>query len=435
MPPVSFASLGLHPDLLKGIHDLGFTRPTPIQQDAIPPALAGRDLLACAMTGSGKTAAFALPVLHRLMERPRGTTRALILTPTRELAAQIDQHIHELAAHTALTAAPVFGGVDMIAQGHALSIGVDIVTATPGRLIDHFRFPHGKLAGVEILVLDEADRMLDMGFLPDIERILRHLPPRKQTLFFSATLPPPIVALSQEMLKDPFAINLQRQSAPAVGITQTAYPVPQALKTSLLLALLRGGDLKYVLVFTRTKIGASRLADQLTREGIYCESIHGDRDQEQRMAALASFRSGRCRVLVATDVAARGIDVEAIGHVVNFDVPQEPDDYIHRVGRTARAGTTGEALTFVSPDEEEELTRIEMAIKKSLPRVTLPGFDYTARSGRGHSGRDRGRPRGPARPAEPYTPPPPPPSAPPTSIWAGTHSGSSHRSRGGRRRR
>ncbi len=376
MAPVTFAAFGLHPDLLRGIHDMGFIRPTPIQQDAIPPAVAGRDLLACAMTGSGKTAAFGLPVLHHLIGRPRGTTRALVLTPTRELAAQTDQNLRDLAVHTPLSTAAVFGGVDMISQGDALSRGVDVVIATPGRLIDHFRFPHGRLAGLEILVLDEADRMLDMGFLPDIERILRHLPPRKQTLFFSATLPPPIVELSKEMLRDPVAINIQRQSAPAVGITQTVYPVPRDLKASLLLALLRRGDLKYVLVFTRTKIGASRLAEQLSRQGIRCESIHGDRDQEQRMAALASFKSGRCPVMVATDVAARGIDVEAIGHVVNFDVPRAADDYIHRVGRTARAGTVGEAITFVAPEEEEDLTRIEIALGKTLPRVTVPGFGY-----------------------------------------------------------
>ncbi len=427
---MTFAAFGLHPDLLKGIHDMGFTRPTPIQQDAIPPALAGRDLLACAMTGSGKSAAFLLPVLHQLMDRPRGTTRALILTPTRELAAQIDQHMHDLAVHTPLTGAPVFGGVEMIAQGHAFSIGVDVLTATPGRLIDHFRFPHGKLSGLEILVLDEADRMLDMGFLPDIERILRHLPPRKQTLFFSATLPPPIVELSKEMLRDPVAINLQRQSAPAAGITQTVYPVPRDLKPSLLLSLLRRGDLKYVLVFTRTKIGASRLAEQLSRQGVPCESIHGDRTQEERMAALAGFKSGRCRVMVATDVAARGIDVEALGHVVNFDVPRATDDYIHRVGRTARAGTVGEAITFVSPEEEEDLRQIEIALNKTLPRVTVEGFDYARRGS--HPMRERGgRPQAPSRHEAPSAPPAFP--APSAGVWSGTSPAGSHRPR--RRRR
>ena len=269
--------------------------------------------------------------------------------------------------------AAVFGGADMMPQADAFLKGVDVITATPGRLMDHFRFPHGRLAGLEVLVLDEADRMLDMGFLPDIERILRHLPPRKQTLFFSATLPPSIVSLSGEMLKDPVAINIQRQSAPAVGITQTVYSVPRERKTSLLVQLLRRGGVDYVLIFTRTKIGASRLADRLSREGIRCESIHGDRDQEQRMAALASFKSGRCRVLVATDVASRGIDVEAIGHVVNFDVPRAADDYVHRVGRTARAGALGEAITFVSPEEEEDMARIEKALGKPLPRLSVPG--------------------------------------------------------------
>ena len=377
---MSFSDFGLHPDLLRGIHDLGFTRPTPIQQDAIPPAMIGRDLLACAMTGSGKTAAFGLPVLHHLIDRPRGTTRALILTPTRELAAQTDQSLRLLAVHTPITTAAIFGGVEMISQGSALSRGVDVVTATPGRLIDHFRFPHGRLAGLEYLVIDEADRMLDMGFLPDIERILRHLPPPKQTLFFSATLPPPIVALTREMLKDPVAINLQRQSAPAVGITQTVYAVSREQKASLLVQLLRRGGVDYVLIFTRTKIGASRLAERLSREGIRCESIHGDRDQEQRMAALASFKSGRRRVLVATDVAARGIDVEAIGHVVNFDVPRAAHDYVHRVGRTARAGVVGEAITFVSPEEEEDMARIEKALGTPLPRLSVQG----RRHGGGH---------------------------------------------------
>ena len=438
MPSVPFAAFGLHPDLLRGIREMGFTRPTPIQQDAIPPALAGRDLLACAMTGSGKTAAFVLPILHQLMGRPRGTTRALVLTPTRELAAQIDQHLHLLAVHTPLTGAAVFGGVDMIAQGHAFSVGVDVLTATPGRLMDHFRFPHGKLAGLEILVLDEADRMLDMGFLPDIERILRHLPPRKQTLFFSATLPPPIVELSKEMLRDPVAINIQRQSEPAVGITQAAYPVPQDLKASLLLTLLKRGDLKYALVFTRTKLRASRLAAQLSQHGVHCESIHGDRDQEQRMAALASFKSGRCRVLVATDIAARGIDVEAVGHVVNFDVPHVADDYIHRVGRTARAGAVGEAFTFVAPDEEEDLAQIERALKKTLPRVTVPGFDYGRRSPHrpGIPMRERGRPREPSGQVGPAGPPAVSPGVPPASpgIWHGTRSGGSGRPRGRRRR-
>ncbi len=357
---------------------MGFSRPTPIQKDTIPPAMEGRDVLACAMTGSGKTAAFVLPILHRLMGKKRGVTRALIVTPTRELAAQIDEHANALAVHTPLRAASVFGGVGMGPQEHAFRTGVDVLVATPGRLLDHFRFPYAKLEGLEILVLDEADRMLDMGFLPDIRRILKHLPGKRQTLFFSATMPPPIQALTRELLKQPFAANLGRAAAPAVGITQAVYPVPQNLKAPLLLELVQRGDIKNVLAFTRTKHRANRLAETLTRRGVPCERIHGNRSQAQRTAALAGFKAGRFRVLVATDIAARGIDVEALSHVINFDVPNVPDDYIHRVGRTARAEMTGDAFTFVSPEEEADLRAIERAIGKRLPRVTVPGFDYRA---------------------------------------------------------
>jgi ATP-dependent RNA helicase RhlE len=375
---MAFSSFGLHPDLLRGVKELGFTRPTPIQNDAIPPAMQGRDVLACAMTGSGKTAAFLLPILHRLMAKPRRTTRALVLTPTRELAAQIEEHLSQLAVHTPLTGAAVFGGVGMGPQEHAFRSGVDVVVATPGRLLDHFRFPYAKLAGLEVLVLDEADRMLDMGFLPDIRRVLRHLPQRRQTLFFSATIPPPIAQLSREMLRQPVTVNLERMAAPATGITQAVYPVPQDRKPDLLMALLKRGGLKSVLVFTRTKHRANRLADRLTRSGVACERIHGNRSQAQRTAALAGFKEGRFRLLVATDIAARGIDVEALSHVVNFDVPHVPDDYIHRVGRTARAALTGDAFTFVAPDEEADLRAIERAIGTRLPRITLPDFDYRA---------------------------------------------------------
>src|SRR6266404_4402196 len=377
--PMPFSSFGLHPDLLRGIKEMGFTRPTPIQQDAIPPGLQGRDVLACAMTGSGKTAAFLLPILHRLMPKRRGVTRALILTPTRELAAQIEEHLTALAVHTPLSAAAVFGGVGMGPQEHAFRRGVDIIVATPGRLLDHFRFPYAKLDGLEILVLDEADRMLDMGFLPDIRRILKHLPAKRQTLFFSATMPPPIMNLTRELLKQPFTVNLERASTPAVGITQAVYPVPQNLKAPLLVELVKRGDIKNVLAFTRTKHRANRLAETLTKRGVPCERIHGNRSQAQRTAALAGFKAGRFRVLVATDIAARGIDVEALSHVINFDVPNVPDDYIHRVGRTARAELTGDAFTFVAPEEEGELRAIERAIGERLPRVTLPGFDYTKR--------------------------------------------------------
>jgi ATP-dependent RNA helicase RhlE len=373
-----FSTLKLHPNLLKGLKDLGFPRPTPIQAEAIPPALEGRDVLACAMTGSGKTAAFLLPILHRLIDRPRGTTRALVLTPTRELAAQILEDLNDLAVHTPITGAAVFGGVGMGPQEHAFRSGVDVLVATPGRLLDHFRAPYAKLAGLEHLVLDEADRMLDMGFLPDVRRVLRHLPARRQTLFFCATMPAPIAALTREMLKDPATINLQRQSAPAVGITQAIYPVPQELKSALLVTLLKQGQMKDALVFTRTKHRADRLMKYLVRHGIKAERIHGNRSQPQRTEALAGFKSGKYKVLVATDIAARGIDVEALGHVVNFDVPAESDAYIHRVGRTARAELTGDAFTFVSPQEEGELKGIERAVGRRLPRVIVPDFNYSA---------------------------------------------------------
>jgi ATP-dependent RNA helicase RhlE len=371
--------LGLHPDLLRGIRELGFIRPTPIQLEAIPPALQGRDLLACAQTGSGKTAAFLLPILHRLIGRPRRTTRVLVLTPTRELAAQILEDFNALAVHTSLTGAAVFGGVSMGPQEHAFRSGVDVIVATPGRLLDHARAPYARLDGLEYLVLDEADRMLDMGFLPDIRRILRHIPSHRQTLFFSATMPAPIAALASEMLKKPVTISLQRTAAPAVGITQAAYPVSEDLKAPLLLALFRRDILSQALVFTRTKHRANRLAAYLAEQGVKAERIHGNRSQSQRTQALAAFKSGRNPVLVATDIAARGIDVEALSHVVNFDVPAAPDDYIHRVGRTGRADMTGEAFTFVAPQEESDWRAIERAIGRSLPRVTLPDFDYQSR--------------------------------------------------------
>jgi ATP-dependent RNA helicase RhlE len=376
---VPFSGLGLDPALVRATRELGFTRPTPVQKDAIPPGLAGRDVLACAMTGSGKTAAFLLPIMQRLLAKRRGVTRVLILTPTRELAAQIDAHFGELAVHTPLTGAAIFGGVGMAPQEHAFRSGVDVIVATPGRLLDHFRQPYAKLAHLEALVLDEADRMLDMGFLPDIRRVLRHLPPRRQTLFFSATMPPPIVALTREMLHDPVTVNLERKAAPAVGITHAVYPVPQELKSGLLLALLQRNDVPHALVFTRTKHRANRLAQFLDRHRVPCERIHGNRSQAQRTSALEGFKAGRFRVLVATDIAARGIDVEALSHVINFDVPNVPDDYIHRVGRTARAELTGDAFTFVAPDEEGDLRAIERAIGKRLPRITLPGFDYAKR--------------------------------------------------------
>jgi ATP-dependent RNA helicase RhlE len=376
---MSFNTFDLHPDLLRGVAALGFETPTPIQRDAIPPVHAGRDVLACAMTGSGKTAAFLLPILHRLLGRPRGTTRVLVLAPTRELAAQIDEHRQELGRHTRLTGAAVFGGVGYGPQEQALRRGVDVLVATPGRLLDHFGQPYARLAGLEVLVIDEADRMLDMGFLPDIRRVLQHLPARRQTLFFSATMPPPIVALAREILRDPVTIAVERPPAPATGITHTAYPVASELKSRLLLSLLAQPGTRSVLAFTRTKHRANRLTEFLGRHGIRVERIHGNRSQTQRTQALAGFKSGFYQVLVATDIAARGIDIDALSHVVNFDVPPLPEDYIHRVGRTARAEARGDALTLVAPNEEGDLRTIERAIGTRITRAKLPDFDYGQR--------------------------------------------------------
>jgi len=332
------------------------------------------------MTGSGKTAAFLLPILHHLIGKPRGKTRALVVTPTRELAAQILTALDSMAVHTPITAAAIYGGVGMAPQEHAMRAGVDVLIATPGRLLDHLSAPYASLKNIEFLVLDEADRMLDMGFLPDIKRILKLVPAKRQTLLFSATMPPPIAALTREMLHNPLMIDLGRRSLPAVGITQAVYPVKQDLKKDLLLALLNRGEMSQALVFTRTKHRANRLAEQLVKRGIKAERIHGKRSQGQRTAALAGFKNGQYKVLVATDIAARGIDIEMLGHVVNFDVPQAPDDYIHRVGRTARAGEVGEAFTFVAPDEQNDLRAIEKAIGKRLPQITIPDFDYNARA-------------------------------------------------------
>jgi ATP-dependent RNA helicase RhlE len=376
---LSFANLELEAPLLRNVERMGFAQPTPIQQAAIPPALAGRDILACAMTGSGKTAAFALPIAQRLVGKAHGKTRALVLTPTRELAAQIHQHLMELAGQTRLSAAAIFGGVGMHAQETAFRRGVDVIVATPGRLLDHLRNPYASLRSVEILVLDEADRMLDMGFLPDVRRILRHVPAQRQTLFFSATLPPAIVALSREMLKDPVSIESERRSQPAPTVTQKAYPVAGELKSALLAELVKRGEIRSVIAFTRTKHRANRLADFLLRNGVTAERIHGNRSQQQRTDTLRRFKEGKFPVLVATDIAARGIDIEALSHVVNFDVPMSPEDYVHRVGRTGRAEASGDAYLFVSPAEEPQMRQIERAIGSRVPRVTLPGFDYTSR--------------------------------------------------------
>jgi ATP-dependent RNA helicase RhlE len=377
---MSFASFNLHPDLQRGLDALGFTTPTPIQKDAIPPACQGRDVLACAMTGSGKTAAFLLPLLQRLIGRPRGLTRALILAPTRELVAQIDEHRRPLARFTGTGGAAVFGGVPMGPQEAAFRRGVEILVATPGRLLDHLQYSYARLAGLEVFVLDEVDRMLDMGFLPDIRRILKCLPTApRQTLLFSATLPPAIITLARDLLHDPVTIDIERPATPAVGVRHAAYPVAPELKLPLLLALLRQPGVRSMLVFTRTKHRANRLADALARRGVATARIHGNRSQRQRTQALAAFKAGTVRVLVATDIAARGIDVTGLTHVVNFDVPTLPEDYIHRVGRTARMDAEGDAVTLVSPAEDPGFRVVERAVGARIQRVTLPDFDYTPR--------------------------------------------------------
>jgi len=376
---MSFSKLGLHPSLLRCIDSRGFTTPTSIQKDAITPALEGRDVLGAAATGSGKTAAFLLPILHHLLERPRRGTRALILAPTRELASQILEEAQIFSRGTNIRAAVVVGGVGMRPQEQALRAGTDIIVATPGRLLDHLRSSYARLDGVEHLVLDEADRMLDMGFLPDVRRILSRVPNGRQTLFFSATVPPEISRLAGEMLKDPVRIGAERKAAPAASVTQHVYPVASTRKSSLLVALLQQNVVGGALAFTRTKHRADRLAHFLCQSGIRADRIHGNRSMNQRTAALADFKSGKLRVLVATDIAARGIDVTALGHVVNFDLPGRPEDYIHRVGRTGRASETGDAFTFVAPEDESDLRQIERALGGGpIVRRKLEGFDYTA---------------------------------------------------------
>ena len=369
---MSFTDLNLHPNLVRAATGLGYTAPTPIQHRAIPAARDGRDVLACAATGSGKTAAFKLPILHRLAARKRGV-RALILAPPRELAAQIDEQRVALGRHTDLTGAAVFGGVGMGPQETAFRRGVDIIVATPGRLLDHLGRGYVNFDGVEIVVLDEADRMLDMGFLPDVRRIFATLPKRpRQTLLFSATMPAEIVQLAAVLLRDPVRVDVERPPAPAAGVRHGVYSVSRDGKLPLLLDILRQPDVRNVLAFTRTKHRADRLAGALVRSGVSADRIHGNRSQSQRTKALASFKTGSLRVLVATDIAARGIDVAGLSHVVNFDVPNEPDSYIHRVGRTGRVEAVGDAVTFVSPEEESDFRSIERAVRRPIVRLPMP---------------------------------------------------------------
>jgi ATP-dependent RNA helicase RhlE len=414
---MSFRGLGLHPSLVQAVREMRYAEPTPVQAEAIPAILAGRDLIASAQTGTGKTAAFLLPILHQLLHLPQGMTRALVITPTRELAQQIDEVCLGLAYHTPLRVGILVGGAPMGPQEKALRSGVELVVATPGRLLDHMRQNQVRFDHLHTFVLDEADRMLDMGFLPDLKRIIARLPAREQTLLFSATMPPVIVRLAGEILRDPLTIQIGRRSTPAVGITQAAYPVPEHLKTALLRHLLRHEDIPSALVFTRTKQAARRLARTVAADGFSVAELHSNLTQPQRNQALAGFRRGDFQVLVATNIAARGLDVDHITHVISFDVPSVPDDYVHRIGRTGRAEAEGDAFILVAPGEERALAGIERQIGQRLPRVTLPDFDYSSpaperagRSGRRSRGQ-RGRPSDRAAPQrhQPGRRLPPPP--------------------------
>ncbi|MBA3876146.1 MAG: ATP-dependent RNA helicase RhlE [Anaerolinea sp.] len=378
---MTFESLGLSADLVAVVAEEGYTEPTPVQAAAIPHVLAGRDVLAAAQTGTGKTAAFVLPILDRLRSHAntsfspaRHPVRVLILVPTRELAMQVDESVRTYGRTVPLRPTVVFGGVPIEPQTKALRAGVEILVATPGRLLDHVGQKTVNLGQVEILVLDEADRMLDMGFLPDIRRILELLPPRRQNLMFSATFSDDIRRLSGSILRDPATVEVAARNTAAESVRQLVYPVDRDRKEALLAHLVSKYDWRQVLVFTRTKIGASRLATYLDRRGLEAVAIHSDRTQPERTRALEGFKSGEIRVLVATDVAARGLDIEDLPHVVNFELPWEPQDYIHRIGRTGRAGATGDAVSLVSIDEADLLRGVQRLLKKAIPWTVEEGF-------------------------------------------------------------
>jgi len=377
---MSFDSLGLSEPLVRAVNELGYTTPTPIQSQAIPAVLGGGDLLAGAQTGTGKTAGFTLPILQRLSGMPpaasgKRVVRALILTPTRELAAQVEESVRAYGKYLKLKSTVMFGGVGINPQIDALRRGVDIVVATPGRLLDHMQQKTIDLSHLEILVLDEADRMLDMGFIHDIKRVLAKLPPKRQNLLFSATFADEIKALADSLLDSPALIEVARRNTTAETVAQKVYPVDRDRKRELLTHLIRQHNWFQVLVFTRTKHGANRLAEQLTKDGISALAIHGNKSQSARTRALSEFKDGTLQVLVATDIAARGIDIDQLPHVVNFDLPNVPEDYVHRIGRTGRAGATGEAVSLVCVDEHQLLKDIEKLIKRAVPQEVIAGFE------------------------------------------------------------
>jgi superfamily II DNA/RNA helicase len=375
---VNFDNLGLAPELLKALAESGYTTPTPIQLQAIPVALAGGDVMAGAQTGTGKTAAFALPLLQKLLPLASTSTspakhpvRALILTPTRELAIQVEESIKAYAKHTQLRSLVVYGGVDIKTQTPHLKTGVEVLVATPGRLLDHIEQKTLQLNQVQMLVLDEADRMLDMGFMPDLKRILALLPKQRQNLMFSATFSNEIKKLADDFLTKPQLIEVARSNATNDNVTQKVYQVAQSDKEALLVQLLKDADAKQVIIFTKTKLTASRLSRSLTREGISSDAIHGDKNQQERIKALDAFKAGTVMALVATDVAARGLDISELPMVINYDIPSAPEDYVHRIGRTGRAGASGVAISFVSDDEEKYLVEIEKLIKRQIAKEII----------------------------------------------------------------
>ncbi len=404
---MSFTQLNLSTEILRAIADQGYTEPTPIQAQAIPPILEGRDIMGAAQTGTGKTASFTLPMLNRLQpdantsaSPARHPIRALILVPTRELAIQVYDSVKAYGKHLPLRCAAVYGGMDMEPQTRELRAGVEILVATPGRLLDHIQQKNMHLSKVEILVLDEADRMLDMGFLPDIKRILALIPAQRQSLLFSATFSEEIKKLASTLLRDPVLIEVARRNSVTELITHLVHPVARDHKRALLTHLIKSQDLQQILVFVRTKHGASRLAQQLERDGITATAIHGDKTQPQRTEALAQFKQGAVRALVATDVAARGLDIEELPHVVNFELPTTPEDYIHRIGRTGRAGTKGDAISLVSEDEREQLEAIEKLLKFKLTKKIVAGFELEIPGGAAGAARENRHVNEHARPEQ-----------------------------------
>ncbi len=374
---MNFETFNFHPSIMAGVHALGYTVPTPIQLQTIPPIMQGRDIIGLAQTGTGKTAAFVLPILEHLRQKPRGCIRALIISPTRELAEQTCEVFNSLGSSTGLQSVTIYGGVSMEQQNRGLRSGAEIVVACPGRLLDHLWKGTISLSGLEILVIDEADRMFDMGFLPDIRNILACVMHRRQTLLFSATMPTGIRRLAREILHDPVTVQIGR-TLPAKTVSHALYQVQQHLKTTLLKEILKKTKTDSVLVFTRTKHRAERVAQQLVRVGYRVTSLQGNLSQNQRQAALTGFRNGSIKILVATDIAARGIDVLSISHVINYDMPESTDDYIHRIGRTGRVDKNGEALTFVTTADASKIQALEQLLDAPLERLTLQGFDYAS---------------------------------------------------------